>query len=176
MQYAWAIENTNLIYLLCPNQMQYAWAIENTNLIYLLCPNQMQCAWAIENTNLICLLCPNQMQYAWAIENTNLIYLLCPNQMQYAWAIENTNIGYFTYTKMQTHIKNASYSNPRYAKLSRLGNRTTSTQSFEDISMLSSTIRMTSKRKETSNSITPHRARTSPIYSRNPFQPHTTAS
>jgi hypothetical protein len=46
MRYAWVIEDTvhgYLIYILCPkNQMQYAWAIENTNLICLLCPNQLQ--------------------------------------------------------------------------------------------------------------------------------------
>jgi hypothetical protein len=29
------IENTNLIYLLCPNQMQHAWATKNTNIVYL---------------------------------------------------------------------------------------------------------------------------------------------
>jgi hypothetical protein len=74
-----------------------------------------------------------------------------------------------TYTaKMQTHIKNALYATPRYAKLSRLGNRTTSTQSFEDISMLSSTIRMTSKRKETSNSTryTPSRENVADLFTK----------
>jgi hypothetical protein len=128
MQCAWAIENTNMSIM--PESGRLRIPISYIYYARIKCNAHGRLRipisyiyyariWAIENTNLIYLLCPNQMQHAWAIENTNLIYLLCPNKMQHAWAIENTNIGYLTYSiytaKMQIHIKNGLYSNPRYA-------------------------------------------------------------